>query len=131
MKPNRTIRIGQLMRKELAELLQTPKLGLHSFFITVTEVRLTGDLKHATAWVSVFGDHDTRARAMELLKEDVKRIRYLLAERVNMRRIPELSFSLDETLDHVERIERVLNKPDVKRAISTNDDQKKYPAENT
>ena len=108
MKPNRALRVGQLLRKELADLFLSPKMDLKRYFLTVTEVRLSRDLKYGDVWVSVYGDTDLRSQAIGLLREESKRIRYLLASAVHLRHIPELRFKLDETLDHAERIDRIL-----------------------
>ncbi len=108
MKPNRAIRVGHHLKRELAELLCSPKFKRQSYFLTVTDVKLSRDLKYANVWVSVFGEPHIRKQALANLEEDAPRIRYLLADRVRLRYMPDLNFKLDETLDHSDRIESLL-----------------------
>ncbi len=108
MKPDRTRRVGQLLKRELAQLLSTPKVKPRSFFLTVTEVKLSRDLKYADVWVSVLGDEKNRQHAISFLTDNSQRMRYMLANNVRLRHIPELTFRLDETLDKAERIDNLL-----------------------
>lgn len=96
-----------MLRREMAELFCTPKVQFKEL-VTVTEVRMSRDLKYATIWVSVFGDGGAKRETVQLLNEDAQRIRYLLAERIRLRRIPELLFQLDDTLERVDRIDSLL-----------------------
>lgn len=99
-----------MLRRELAQLLSSPKVKPRSFFLTVTEVKMSPDLKHADVWVSVLGSENSRRNAMSFLEDNSKRLRYMLAGNIHLRHVPELVFNLDETLDHAERIDTLLKK---------------------
>lgn len=113
MKPHRQLRVGAQIKRELAQVLRDPQnyMSEHNaeeFFFTVTEVRLTKDLQYADVWVSVLGFQEHRRKALESLRSAAGRLRYQLSQRLNLRHTPELRFDIDETLDHVERIESIL-----------------------
>ncbi|MBN1300991.1 MAG: 30S ribosome-binding factor RbfA [Melioribacteraceae bacterium] len=100
-------KINALLKEELSLIflhkLQDPSLGL----ITITSVKVSPDVKIAKVYVSVF-DKGLREHILEKLNEIKSLIRGQLAQRVrNMRRIPELNFYLDDTLDYVEKIENI------------------------
>lgn len=105
----RSTRVAQLLQEELAGLLineiKDPRVGL----VTVTEVRLADDLSFARVFVSVYGDDAQREAALAGLRGAAGFLRRELAHRVKLRHMPELAFSLDETLDQAERLETVFN----------------------
>jgi ribosome-binding factor A len=77
-------------------------------FLTITDVRVTPDLRVARIFVSVFGNSDVRERTMEFLEEENAHLRGMLAGRLRLRFMPTLEFRLDETLDHVDRINTLI-----------------------
>lgn len=101
-------RIGDQIRVELADLLQhevrDPRIG----FVTVTEVRMSPDLKYARAYVSIFGDEQQKRDSFAALERAVGFLRSQVGKRLALRFVPELRFVLDETLDTSERIESLL-----------------------
>jgi len=105
-------RVGQLMQQELGKLLQDglrdPRVG----FVTVTEVRVARDLRHARVYVSVYGEQEQREESLAGLNRAAGFIKRELGHRLDLRFVPELEFELDETLDRAERLDDVL------RAIS-------------
>lgn len=110
MPPNRRIdRINELLRSEIAELIsreiKDPRLaGL----ISVTEVDTTTDLRHAKVFVSVFGTEEDRASSLAALRSATGFLRREVAQRVTFRHMPELEFHLDTSLEHGDRIMRLL-----------------------
>jgi ribosome-binding factor A len=114
MKPNRAIRVGHLLKRELAELLCSPKFKRQNYFLTVTDVKLSRDLKYANVWISVFGEPRIRQQALANLEEDASRLRFLLADRVRLRYMPDLNFKLDESLDNVDRIDALLKQSGIR-----------------
>ncbi|MFW6198756.1 MAG: 30S ribosome-binding factor RbfA [Acidobacteriota bacterium] len=102
-------RVGERLQEELAKLLlgevRDPRLG----FATVTEVRMSSDLRHARVFVSILGDEEERRESMEALRHASGFLRRAIGERVRLRHVPELHFELDETLDKSERIEELLD----------------------
>ncbi len=104
----RSLRVGDLIREEVADIImhkiRDPRLG----FVTVTEVKASDDLKHAQVYVSVLEDAK-RAKTHKILKSSAKFIRSELAKRVKIKFIPELIFKLDESIEYGAKIEKMLN----------------------
>ena len=89
----------------LAEL-KDPRIG----FATVTEVDVSGDLQHARVSVSVLGDANARQKSVEGLTSAASYVRHELAQRLNLRRVPEVTFVLDAAVEENERLEMLLEK---------------------
>ncbi|MBI2955506.1 MAG: 30S ribosome-binding factor RbfA [Chloroflexi bacterium] len=108
--PSRRIeRVNDLIRAEISELItkeiKDPRLrGM----ISVTEVDTTPDLRHAKVYVSILGSEEERATGIKTLKHAAGFFRKELGERLTMRRTPELSFLLDTSIEHGDRIMRLL-----------------------
>lgn len=107
---HRPRRVADQIRRELAELLMSqvkdPRLG----FVTVTEVRVSSDLRHAKVWVSVLGeDAEDESESMQSLKRAGAFLRRALAQRMRLREAPELFFIADQTLANSARIEQLLH----------------------
>lgn len=110
-------KITALIKDELSLIflhkVQDPKLG----FLTITNVKVTPDLKSAKVYVSVF-EKEAREETLEKLNELRTMIRTELAHRVKLRRVPEINFYIDDTLDFVEKVEGIF------KEIHKNDKQK-------
>jgi ribosome-binding factor A len=109
MDSNRQQKINRLIQKELSELFLLETKKTHGVIVSVTTVRVTPDLSLAHAYLSIFPSE----KANDLLKninDNVKLIRYDLGKRVGkqLRIIPELQFHLDDSLDYIENIDRLL-----------------------
>lgn len=81
--------------------------------VTVTQVRMTPDLLLAKVYVSVYGS-DNKQEVILQLEDNYPRIRQALGSRIakNMRRVPELQFFLDDTVDEMYRVEHLLENMD-------------------
>ena len=116
--PNqRQQRVAELIRHALAEVLsrgdiQDPALVRH--VITVPEVRMSPDLKLATAYVMPLGGQD-EAEVLKALDRNVKALRQEVARRVNLKFAPDLRFRRDETFDEAARIDAILRSDAVRR----------------
>lgn len=109
MRPyKRSLRVGDLIREEVADIImhkiRDPRLG----FVTVTAVKASDDLKHAQVYISVLEDAK-RAKTHKILKSSAKFIRSELAKRVKIKFIPALIFKLDESIEYGAKIEKMLN----------------------
>ena len=111
MQGTRLEKISRLLQKELSEIfrLETAKMG--GVIISVSTVRVSPDLSVARAYLSIFPSE----RAQELITNinaNVASIRYALAARVRyqLRRTPELSFFIDDSLDYIDHIDELLKK---------------------
>ena len=89
----------------LAGELKDPRLEVS---VVASEVRVQPDMKHARVFISVKGTNKEQADAIKALDHAAGFIRRELVERLQLRRVPELHFTLDLSQEHVERIERLL-----------------------
>lgn len=85
--------------------LKDPRLG----FVSITDVELTDDLKHAKVYVSILKEEE-RELTMEIISSAKSFIRSELGRRVRMKFLPTLEFRLDTTLDYASKIEGLLKK---------------------
>ena len=84
--------------------------------ITVTEVRLSPDLRNATAFVMPLGGKDV-TEILAALERSAGFLRGLLGRAMNLRRVPALVFTLDPSFDEADRIARLLARPEVRRDL--------------
>ena len=111
MESTRQQKIARLIQKELSEIFrqQTAKMG--NVLVSVSAVRVSPDLSIARVYLSIFPSE----KADEILKNinaSAKTVRYELAQRVRyqVRKTPELSFFVDDSLDYIEHIDELLKK---------------------
>ena len=101
-------RVDEAIREVLSDAIQQdlkdPRIG----FVTVTSVQTSTDLRHATVWVSVFGDDAKRRLSMEGLRSAHGTLQRVVARQLRLKHTPQLTFNFDDTLDKAERIERIL-----------------------
>lgn len=86
--------------------LKDPRKG----FITVTHVKVSGDLRIASIYFTTLGDQEAREKSMEALKSATNFIRGELAPHLKIRFIPELRFFYDETADYAQHIDSLIRK---------------------
>jgi ribosome-binding factor A len=108
MPPKRSDRVGALVQAAIAELLlrdiKDPRIGM----VTVTDVELSVDLRHAHVFVSVLGDAAARERSLQGLASARSYLQSQVGKRLGLRFTPELRFALDPSFETAERIERLL-----------------------
>jgi ribosome-binding factor A len=120
----RQLRVGEELRHALARILQRGELrdpALQGVAVTVTEVRVTPDLKNATAYVMPLAGREVEA-VIEGLGRSAGYLRGQLAREVPLRFAPSLAFALDTSFDHASRINELLHRPEVERDLSPDDD---------
>lgn len=112
---NRQKKFGRLIQQELSSIFQRDFEVPPGVMLTVTVVRSTPDLAIARIYISVFPDAKA-AEVIQHLTDSSREIRHLLGRRIrqNVRHIPELEFFLDDTLQEVERMDKLFDeiKPD-------------------
>lgn len=101
-------RVASLLKQELADILMREYADQTVGLTTVTEVRMSPDLRIARVYISVYGDDEAKARTMEMLDAEKGHIRSLIGSRVRLRFTPDLQFVRDDTLDRVERINTLI-----------------------
>jgi ribosome-binding factor A len=120
----RQLRVGEEMRHVLASIFQRGELrdpALHDVALTVTEVRVSPDLKRATAFVMPLGGSNTE-KVMEGLKRGAPHLRQRVAHEVKLRVAPEITFAIDESFDEASRIDALLRREDVVRDLKPAND---------
>ncbi|MGC9529369.1 MAG: 30S ribosome-binding factor RbfA [Candidatus Bipolaricaulaceae bacterium] len=102
-------RMAAEIQRTLAEVLEFDVKDpvLRAAFPTVMDVALSKDGQHATVYVYVPGGAEERQRALAALDHDKGFLRTQLASKLSARRVPELAFELDDTLDRALRLERL------------------------
>jgi ribosome-binding factor A len=110
MDSTRQQKYNRLFQKEIGELFQ--KEGYNFFgkaFVTVTNVSVSPDLGIAKIYISIFGSKDPKA-VMQQIEKHHKEIRKLFGNQIRhqARIVPELKFFLDDSLNYVEKIEKLL-----------------------
>ena len=105
----RAARVADLIKHEVASIIanELKDPGIHGF-VTLVKVELTRDLHYATLWVSVFGSDKEKDSTMKSLQRARGYIKTVLGRRLKIRKLPELRFRLDRSLDAQEEIERLL-----------------------
>lgn len=101
-------RVEALIQNELASLLQQKQELYHGSFVTITSVSVAKDLSFAKVYITLHNEKD-RVKTLKLLNHHAKTFRYLLAQRVQFRKLPELHFYYDESIAYGAHINDLLN----------------------
>ena len=120
----RQLRVGEMLRHALAELLSRREIHddvLSKNLITVAEVRMSPDLKLATAYVMPLGGGDAKP-ILAALDRNKRFIRTSLAKAVKLKFAPDVRFREDERFDEALHIDSLLNSPEVRRDIEKDDE---------
>jgi ribosome-binding factor A len=108
---HRIERVSSLMRQEISGLLQRqvkdPRI---SKFVAVTEVSISADLKYAKVYVSCMGDEEEKKAMLKGLGAASNFLRSQLAKRIRMRRIPELNFEWDDSIERGDHLLQLIDK---------------------
>jgi ribosome-binding factor A len=115
----RQLRVAELIRRTLSEVLQRGDIhdpDLNRLSITVGEVRVSPDLKVATAYVVPMGG-EHQADMFELLDRNQGELRRAVSRGLTLKFAPELRFRLDETFDHLDDTRRLFSDDAVRRDL--------------
>lgn len=108
MRFKRADKVGDLIRKEISEILlgdlKDPRIG----FVTITKVAVSDDLRAARVYYSVFGDEDQKEESYQGLESAKGYVKRELGRRVRLKYIPEIHFLFDDSLEYGEHIEELL-----------------------
>ncbi|MFL9829875.1 30S ribosome-binding factor RbfA [Flavobacterium sp. ARAG 55.4] len=111
METNRQKKIGGVIQKDLVDILQgeVRKNGVSNLVISVSKVSVTSDLSVATVYLSIFPQEKAQ-ETLEGIKSNTPLIKHDLAQRVRkqLRRVPNLVFFIDDSLDYIEKIDNAL-----------------------
>jgi ribosome-binding factor A len=120
----RRLRVGEEIRHVLADVIRRGELRdpmLHDKPITVTEVRISPDLKNATAYIVPLGG-ESSADVLTALRRCSGYLRTVLARRLQLRHAPQVGFELDRTFDEAQHINELLHRPEVLRDLTAGGD---------
>jgi len=104
----RTARLDELLREEISQVIRRevddPRIG----FVTITDVEVSPDLRHANVWVSVIGSVEERKQSLRALSHAMPFVRARLG-RLRLKRIPDLHVKEDQTAERGTRVLRILD----------------------
>jgi ribosome-binding factor A len=104
----RAERVRSLLKKEVSDIVQNhfkdPRIG----FVTVTDVEISVDLRHAKVFVSIMGDEDSKKSTVTALEKGAGFIRTEIGKRIRLRHTPELLFRIDNSLEYGAKINDLL-----------------------
>ncbi|QQK80218.1 30S ribosome-binding factor RbfA [Salicibibacter cibi] len=109
MSQMRAQRVGEQMKKELSDILMREVKDPRVEFVTVTGVDVTGDLQHATVYVTVLGESEEKEETLKALRQAKGFIRSEIGKRINLRKTPDIEFDFDESIAYGNRIEKLIN----------------------
>lgn len=98
----RIIMTGILMREE-ANLYGLAQIAV------ISRVEVSSSREHAKFYVSILGDSSLKAQILKLFKQQLKTIRYLIGQRLQSRKVPEISFVIDESLEKAQQLAQILD----------------------
>ncbi|KPJ50907.1 hypothetical protein AMJ40_01560 [candidate division TA06 bacterium DG_26] len=104
----RRVRVGDLLQREISQIiereLKDPRIG----FLTITKVDLSVDLRSARVYYSVLGNEDEKGRSAEGLRSAKGFIKKLLGQRTRLKYLPDIEFVFDDSLAREEHLESIL-----------------------
>ncbi len=113
----RTTRVNELLRAEISELLlrevKDPRVSRG--MVTITEVQVSPDLRHAVVYVSHLGTEAERKEALEGLKNSAHFLHRELVHRLSLRNVPELVFKFDPSIERGARLAELINQVGAER----------------
>lgn len=109
---HRLARVNELLKRELGDLL-TREVSFEAALVTVQQVDVTPDLKHAHVFISVIGSDAQARAAMARLHESRAHLQHLLSKRVVLKFTPHLHFKLDDSIERGTRIINILEEIDL------------------
>lgn len=122
----RQLRVGELVRHALADMLTRGDVHdsvIERHMITIPEVRVTVDLRLATIYVMPLGGRDAE-EVVAAFERHKKFLRAEIAHRINLKFAPDIRFRVDDRFAEAERIDKLLNSPEVQRDLKHDEDSK-------
>ena len=109
-KNRRTLRVADLIKKELGWLIEKYLKDVNPGLITITNVKLSSDLRSAKIYYSVFSESGSRENAESALKKATPFLRNQLARNINLKYTPKIHFFYDDSLDYYNHIDHLIKK---------------------
>ena len=111
METTRQNKVARLLQKELADIFLKKGADLaHGKLVTITKVRVSPDLSFAKAFLSIFPSSNQQ-EVMDNIEKNNSKIRFELGRKIRsqLRIVPEIVFQIDDSLDYIEKIDKLLN----------------------
>lgn len=121
----RQLRVGQEIKKIITSVLERGDLRskeVREALITVTEVRVSPDLKYATAYIMTLNGKNL-GLVLEMLNEEAWVFKKQIGAKLQLRYTPDVNFRVDDTFTEVDRIEKILRNPKVAQDLEKPDNQ--------
>ncbi len=104
----RSVRVSDLIREEIADIIMHKIKHKTLGFVTVTGAKVSDDLRHATIYLSVLEEKDSE-KTVRKLSSSASFIRSELGKRLKMKYVPSLSFRIDDSIEYGKKIDKILN----------------------
>ena len=108
MSNKRAIRVGELLKEEISQIvlreMKDPRIG----FVSVTDVEVSGDLRHAKVFISVYGSDEEKKETLEGLQQAKGFVRKLVGERIKIHHTPEIIFRYDDSIENGVHISEII-----------------------
>jgi len=108
MANKRAIRVGELLKEEISQIvlreMKDPRIG----FVSVTDVVVSGDLRHAKVFISVYGSDKEKEETLEGLQQAQGYVRKLVGERIKIHHTPEIIFRYDDSIENGVHISEII-----------------------
>lgn len=124
MESTRQAKIARLIQKELSELFRKQTAAMGGVLVSVSAVRISPDLSVARGYLSIFPSKYAE-EMLANINRNAKTIRYELAKilRYQLRKMPEMTFFIDDSLDYIDHIDDILRKDADKYRSTPRDDE--------
>ncbi|NJK33465.1 MAG: 30S ribosome-binding factor RbfA [Oscillatoriales cyanobacterium SM2_2_1] len=113
----RVARVAEQIKREVSSMIlrdiKDDRVGMG--MVSVTDVEVSGDLQHARIFVSIYGTEEAQKETMNALASATGFVRHQLGQRLSLRRVPEVSFKIDQSFDRGVRILSLLSQIEQER----------------
>lgn len=109
---SRADRVRKALMREVSDIIRTEVKdpSLADVMVSVTDVDVSGDLRHAKIFVSILGADELQSSVMEILKTWTPQVRQEVGRRVRLHHTPEIAFYLDDSLERGSRVSQLIDK---------------------
>lgn len=105
----RTERVGSVIKKSLPSKVNILASEHNAGLVTLTDVKVSKDLQHAYVYITAYGGKSTPLEFIKVLEKNEMSLRLFLNDHLRLRQLPVLKFYLDDSLDKVNHIEKVIS----------------------
>lgn len=102
-------RVGDQIKKEVSQIVQRDLRDPGIGFVTITEVEVSPDLKHALVYYSVLGTEEQKERSDSALRRAAGFVQQQIGQRIRMKYLPVLEFKYDQSAEYGDKIDRLLD----------------------